>query len=87
MISPVFERLSDTAELSSIKFYKVDVDAQPDISQEVGVRAVRCCIHSEEIEVLNASQMPTFVAFKNGNKLKDLVGANPAGLQVRSSIV
>jgi hypothetical protein len=63
------------------------VDEQPDISQEVGVRAVRCSIHNGEIEVLNASQMPTFVAFKNGEKLKDLVGAAPQGLQVRSSIV
>lgn len=28
--------------------------------------------------------MPTFVLFKNGNKVKDLVGANPQRLQVRS---
>ena len=26
--------------------------------------------------------MPTFIAFKDGAKIKDLVGANPAGLQV-----
>ncbi|KAG9007827.1 hypothetical protein FRB94_001726 [Tulasnella sp. JGI-2019a] len=25
--------------------------------------------------------MPTFVAFKNGQKVNDLMGANPAGLQ------
>ena len=40
-----------------------------------------------EIEVLSACQMPTFAAFKNGQKLKDLVGANPGGLKVRPSIV
>jgi hypothetical protein len=28
--------------------------------------------------------MPTFAAFKGGNKVKELVGANPAGLNVRS---
>ena len=28
-------------------------------------------------------QMPTFILFKNGNKIKDVVGANPKGLQVR----
>lgn len=27
--------------------------------------------------------MPTFLLFKNGQKIKELVGANPAGLQVR----
>jgi len=64
VISPVFEQLSNNERFSSIKFCKVDVDDQPDISQEVGVRA-----------------MPTFVAFKNGEKLKDLVGAVPQGLQ------
>ena len=26
--------------------------------------------------------MPTFMAFKNGEKIKELVGANPPGLQV-----
>ena len=28
--------------------------------------------------------MPTFILFKDGQKVKELVGANPAGLQVRS---
>ena len=27
--------------------------------------------------------MPTFMAFKNGQKIKEVVGANPAALQVR----
>ncbi|KAJ3478879.1 hypothetical protein NLI96_g9451 [Meripilus lineatus] len=61
VISPIFEKLSD--QFPNAEFYKVDVDEQPDISQEVGVRA-----------------MPTFIAFKNGEKLGDLVGANPNGL-------
>ncbi|KZT27660.1 thioredoxin [Neolentinus lepideus HHB14362 ss-1] len=61
VISPIFEKLSE--EYGNLEFYKVDVDEQPDIAQEVGVRA-----------------MPTFVAFKGGNKLKDFVGANPPGL-------
>jgi hypothetical protein len=34
-------------------------------------------------EVLTVTQMPTFVIYKNGDKIKDLVGANQAGLQVR----
>ncbi|KAG6860858.1 hypothetical protein C0995_006722 [Termitomyces sp. Mi166 len=64
VISPIFEKFSDLAEFAGIEFYKVDVDAQEQISQEVGVRA-----------------MPTFTVFQNGNKIKDLVGANPQGLQ------
>ncbi|KAI0297602.1 thioredoxin [Multifurca ochricompacta] len=62
VISPVFEKLSNA--FTQVKFYKVDVDDQPDIAQEVGVRA-----------------MPTFVVFKDGNKVKDLVGASPGGLE------
>ncbi|KZT01157.1 thioredoxin [Laetiporus sulphureus 93-53] len=63
-ISPVFEKLSESEEYTAVDFYKVDVDAQEQISQEVGIRA-----------------MPTFIAFKNGQKLKDLVGANPGALE------
>jgi len=63
-ISPIFQRLSDQATYSHIKFYKVDVDDSPDISQEVGIRA-----------------MPTFTLFKNGQKVKDLVGASPPRLE------
>lgn len=62
MISPIFEKFSD--ELSNIDFYKIDVDEQEEISQEVGIRA-----------------MPTFMLFKDGNKIDELVGANPQGLQ------
>ncbi|KAF8079233.1 thioredoxin [Lyophyllum atratum] len=63
-ISPVFEKWSDSPDFSGVEFYKVDVDDQPDIAQEVHVRA-----------------MPTFVLFKDGNKIDDLVGANPKGLE------
>ncbi|QBD78970.1 thioredoxin [Ktedonosporobacter rubrisoli] len=63
-ISPIFEKFSGMAEFSMIDFYKVDVDAQEKISQEVGIRA-----------------MPTFIVFKNGQKVGDLVGANPKGLE------
>jgi len=42
VISPVFEQLSEQGEYTGIKFHKVDVDEQEAISQEVGIRAVRC---------------------------------------------
>ncbi|KAG6907473.1 hypothetical protein DXG01_008809 [Tephrocybe rancida] len=63
-ISPVLEKLSELDEFSGVEFYKVDVDEQQDISQEVGIRA-----------------MPTFIAFQNGDKIDELVGANPAALK------
>ncbi|PCH34447.1 thioredoxin [Wolfiporia cocos MD-104 SS10] len=66
VISPIFEKLSE--QFPTAEFYKVDVDEQQDISQEVGIRA-----------------MPTFMAFKNGEKIKDLVGANPVALQASAS--
>ncbi|OCH89728.1 thioredoxin [Obba rivulosa] len=62
VISPIFEKLA--SQTDGVDFYKVDVDEQPEISQEVGVRA-----------------MPTFIAFKNGAKIGEVVGANPAKLQ------
>ncbi|KAE8336255.1 hypothetical protein BDV24DRAFT_142190 [Aspergillus arachidicola] len=40
MISPVFEKLASDPEFSSIKFVKVDVDEQEQISQECGIRAM-----------------------------------------------
>ncbi|PPQ66053.1 hypothetical protein CVT24_000235 [Panaeolus cyanescens] len=38
VISPIFEKLSE--KFSSVEFYKVDVDEQAAIAQEVGVRAM-----------------------------------------------
>ncbi|KAI4528902.1 thioredoxin-like protein [Schizophyllum commune] len=64
VISPIFEKLGQKEEFSSIEYYKVDVDAQEQIAQEVAVRA-----------------MPTFIAFKNGEKIGSTVGANPGGLE------
>ncbi|KAG8943072.1 hypothetical protein FRC04_003218 [Tulasnella sp. 424] len=64
MISPVFERISSQLSESGAEFYKVDVDALPDVAEEWGIRA-----------------MPTFLAFKNGQRTGELVGANPGGLQ------
>ncbi|KAH8997188.1 thioredoxin [Lactarius hatsudake] len=63
-ISPIFEALAGKDEHAGVEFYKVDVDTQPDISQEVGIRA-----------------MPTFLVFKDGTKVNELVGAAPAELE------
>jgi len=38
VISPIFETFSE--KIGAIGFYKVDVDAQGEISQEVGIRAM-----------------------------------------------
>ncbi|KAF5855363.1 mitochondrial thioredoxin [Aspergillus alliaceus] len=64
-ISPVFEKLASDANFSRIKFVKVDVDQQEEISQECGIRA-----------------MPTFMVFKDGQKLDELTGADPKGLEM-----
>ncbi|EPS99336.1 hypothetical protein FOMPIDRAFT_1024202 [Fomitopsis schrenkii] len=61
-ISPIFEKLAE--QFPGAEYYKVDVDEQTDVAQEVGIRA-----------------MPTFLVFKSGNKVKELVGANPGALQ------
>lgn len=38
VVSPIFERLS--GEVGNVRFYKVDVDEQEQIAQEVGIRAM-----------------------------------------------
>ncbi|GFF37956.1 thioredoxin [Aspergillus udagawae] len=63
-ISPVFEQFSGLPEFDVVEFYKVDADAQPDIAQEVGIRA-----------------MPTFIVFRDGQKVGELTGANPEALR------
>lgn len=63
-ISPVFEKFSNLEENTGVEFYKVDVDSQREISQEVGIKA-----------------MPTFLLFQGGNKVGDVVGANPQAIE------
>ncbi|OGM46712.1 putative thioredoxin [Aspergillus bombycis] len=64
VISPIFEKLSGLDSFENIGFYKVDVDQQEQIAQEVGIKA-----------------MPTFAVFHKGNKVNELVGADPRKLQ------
>ncbi|KAL7786319.1 thioredoxin-like protein [Trichoderma ceciliae] len=60
-IAPILEKASDEAEFKDkVHFVKFDVDELPELSQELGIRA-----------------MPTFLFFKNGEKVDEMVGANP----------
>ncbi|KAH8173439.1 thioredoxin domain-containing protein [Sarocladium implicatum] len=63
-ISPILQKLSDDPANQDIHFVKIDVDELPQLSAELGIRA-----------------MPTFIFFKDGEKSKELVGANPPALQ------
>ncbi|PWN94169.1 thioredoxin [Acaromyces ingoldii] len=40
MISPMFEKLAGAADADKIEFYKVDVDEQGQIAEEVGIKAM-----------------------------------------------
>ena len=82
MISPIFEKFAQ--QISSIGFYKVDVDAAEEISQEVGIRAVSLAFPDRRSCLSYTVQMPTFIAFKNGKKVGEVVGAIPQQLEVRS---
>ena len=57
-------RLSDEPANQGIHFVKINVDELPELSAELGIRA-----------------MPTFIFFKDGQKSKELIGANPPELQ------
>jgi hypothetical protein len=85
MISPTFENLS--LEHPNVDFYRVDTDAQPEITKEVGVRAVRP--HPSGCKGLFADhtgsldkQMPTFAAYQNGEKIQVAIGADQTRLHV-----
>ncbi|PTB39206.1 uncharacterized protein TrAFT101_008003 [Trichoderma asperellum] len=60
-IAPILEKASEEAEFKDkVHFVKFDVDELPELSQELGIRA-----------------MPTFLFYKNGQKVDEMVGANP----------
>ena len=54
-------------ETQKVRFYKVDVDAQQEISKFVG----------------GVHIMPTIFVYKAGATVKSMAGANPKGLRVR----
>ncbi|KAF8167246.1 thioredoxin-like protein [Crassisporium funariophilum] len=66
-ISPVLDKFSDQAEFEGVKFYKVDVDAQAEIGQEVGIRAMPTFMLFQ-----NGSKAGELVG-ANPQKLQDLV--------------
>lgn len=61
-IAPKIEDFSKTYD--DVNFIKFDVDDDPQVAQELGVRA-----------------MPTFFFFKNGEKVQEVVGANPPAIE------
>lgn len=50
-------------EYTDTTFIKIDVDELPELSQELGIRA-----------------MPTFILFKNNEKVEEVVGAAPPAI-------
>lgn len=61
LIQCVNYRASEEAEFKDkVHFVKFDVDELPELSQELGIRA-----------------MPTFLFYKNGQKVDEMIGANP----------
>jgi thioredoxin 1 len=74
---------------SAVEFYKIDVDDQTAISQEVGIRAVCCSLlvlFGRRSTVLTVSQLPTFIVYKDGGKKGELIGADRHKLEVCTSI-
>ena len=63
MTEPIIEEFSESADYKDkIKFVKVDVDENPDVSSEYNVFSI-----------------PTFIFFKDGKPVGQLVGARDRG--------
>ena len=85
MISPFFEKLA--GEVEGAEFYKVDVDDQPEIAQEVAIRAVSPVETVAIAMLLTYTQMPTFMAFKDGKAIGEFVGAHKNKLEVGAFVM
>ncbi|KAI5777170.1 hypothetical protein EDC01DRAFT_698636 [Geopyxis carbonaria] len=62
-IAPVYSSLA--ADHPEAAFYKLDIDAAPQVAEELNVRS-----------------MPTFMFFRGGSSVDQVVGANPRALRV-----
>ncbi|KAK0627437.1 thioredoxin-like protein [Immersiella caudata] len=61
-VAPIIAKWAESEEFKDkIHFAKFDVDAVPELAQELGIRA-----------------MPTFLVFKDGDKVGEHLGGNPA---------
>lgn len=86
MISPHFGKLE--AKYPNVKFVKVDVEEQPvslkHMSHGVLERstAIMVDVFQEIAQEQGIRAMPTFIAYKNGERVADVTGAVPAKLTV-----
>ncbi|KAK7025543.1 hypothetical protein VNI00_015896 [Paramarasmius palmivorus] len=63
-IAPIFEDLSNSDEYKGVGFYKVEADEHVEIAEAIA-----------EGEG-GARSIPTFILFKDGKKLREVVGPN-----------
>ncbi|MDX2395194.1 thioredoxin family protein [Streptomyces sp. DK15] len=62
-IKPVFEKFSDEAAYEAVGFYKVDVDDQPAVAEDVGIRTMPAFVlykDGEKVETVTGAN-PTNV--------------------------
>lgn len=67
MLSPIIDELSN--EVSSYKFYKLNVDDAPDISVRYGIMSIPTLLIFE-----NGELKETLVGFKSKEELKKILG-------------
>ncbi|RUS33516.1 thioredoxin-like protein [Jimgerdemannia flammicorona] len=93
VISPKFEGFSNEKDYSNVIFVKIDVDEIPVrlwpfmhcftyYAFGTLTNPPHTFLHAQDVsEAMNIRAMPTFLAFRNGQRLGEVVGANVAKLQ------
>ena len=83
-IKPVYETLSNDHGAVA-KFYSVDINKHDDIGQEVRVTNVRSDRLYPIALTMPSQKVPAIIAFKDGNPIGTVVGAERGPLSVRIS--
>ncbi|KAI9459645.1 thioredoxin-like protein [Lactarius psammicola] len=79
-MTQIFNGFADSGSYPGVDFYRVDIDHAQDVVQHVGGQTMYLDIFPSLLVM--CTQIPGFYAYRRGQKLGELIGAYPDGLQL-----